>query len=132
LLNFAESKLVNAFRHYIVKLGSFPNGRSVRVWKEAIPMPNASAAGTFIPENVVDGQVIFKGLGIDAASRGYTLKFTLYNEYDLIMGTVFRKEFTVKVGYAYRLELSTQPETAYGGRAFGSQPIDALYDQGGI
>jgi hypothetical protein len=48
------------------------------------------------------------------------------------MGTVLGEEFAINVGNAYRLELITQPETAYGGSAFGSQPKEVIYDQGGI
>lgn len=114
-----------------VQIGSFSNGRSVRVWKEGEPITNAAAESTFVSENVVDGQAIFKGLGIDAAGQGYTLQFTLYDEYDLVMGTVLGEEFDVVVGDAYRLELTTQPESAYGGSAFGSQPIAAIHDRGG-
>ncbi len=114
-----------------MQIGSFPNGRSARVWKDGEPMPNAAAAGTFVSENVVEGRAIFKGLGIDAAGQSYVLKFTLYDEYDLVMGTVLGEEFDVLIGNAYRLGLTTQPETAYGGRAFGSQPIAAIQDRGG-
>ena len=114
-----------------VQIGSFPNGRSVRVWREGEPITNAAAESTFVSENVVDGLAIFKGLGIDAAGRGYTLQFTLYDEYDLAMGTVLGEEFDVEVGDAYRLVLTTQPESAYGGSAFGSQPIAAINDRGG-
>jgi len=47
------------------------------------------------------------------------------------MGTVLGEMFDVEVGDAYRLELTAQPETAYGGSAFGSQTIVAIHDRGG-
>lgn len=113
-----------------VQIDSLPNGRYVHVWKKGDPMPPA-AAQTFVSESVVDGQAIFKGLGIDTASQGYTLKFILYDEHDLVMGAVLGEEFTVEIGDAYQLSFVTQPETAYGGSVFGSQPILAIQDRGG-
>ena len=90
LLYFIESKLVDAFRHYTVKIFCFQNGRSVTCGRRE--------NRCHIPENVIDGNANFKGLGINTDGRGCTWKFALYSECDLVMGTVLGKEFVIKVG----------------------------------
>ena len=89
------------------------------VWKKGEAVPTLDEE-TFISENVVNGQAVFTGLGINTASR-YRLQFTLYDEHGLIMDTVISDEFAVTVGEMYRLDIVTQPEMAYGGSVFGSQ-----------
>ena len=109
---------------------TFPNGKYEPVWKEGEAVPTA-ATETYISESVVDGQAVFTGLGIDAAGEGYLLKFVLYDEHDLIMGSCFGDEFTVDVGERFRLDFVIQSEMAYGGSVFGSQPLLAIQDRGG-
>ena len=98
------------------------------VWKEGEAVPTLDE-DTFISENVVNGQAVFTGLGINTASN-YQLKFTLYDEHGLIMDTVISDEFAVTVGEMYQLDIVTQPEMAYGGSVFGSQPVLAILDRG--
>jgi hypothetical protein len=84
-----------------------------------------------ISTGVVDGVARFSGLSIDVASEGYQLQFTLYDEYDLVMGTVIGAPFVVEVGDPFALEVISQPESAYGGGVFGIQPVLAIKDRGG-
>ena len=109
---------------------SFPNCVYEPVWKEGESIPTEDAR-TFVSESVNDGLAIFSGLGIDTAGEGYQLKFAFYDEHELLMGTVLSEEFTVDVGEIYQLGIVTQPETAYGGIAFGSQPVVGIQDRGG-
>ena len=92
---------------------------------EAAPMDSA------ISQDVIDGRAEFSGLSINIAGEGYQLQFTLYDEYDLIMGTAVGDEITVEVGDRFMLDIIAHPESAYGGKAFGSQPVLAIKDRGG-
>lgn len=113
-----------------VQIESCPNCTYEPVWKEGESMPTEDA-DTFVSESVEDGLAIFSGLGIDAAGEGYRLKFAFYDEHELLMGTVVSEEFTVDVGEMFQLGVVTQPETAYGGIVFGSQPVVGIQDRGG-
>ena len=112
-----------------IETTTFPDGKYEPVWKEGEAVPTVA---TLVSEGVVDGRATFcTGLGIDASGEGYRLKYILHDEHGLIMGTVFGDEFAVEVGEKYRLGFVIQPEMAYGGSAFGSQPSLAILDRGG-
>lgn len=113
-----------------VQVESFPNSVYEPVWKEGESIPT-EASRTFVSESVKDGLAIFSGLGIDTAGEGYRLKFVFYDEHELLMGTAVSEKFTVDVGEIYQLGIVTQPESAYGGIAFGSQPVVGIQDRGG-
>ena len=83
-----------------------------------------------VSRDVEDGRVRFEGLRIDPAGT-YRLRFVLYDEHDLLMYSVLGDELQVEVGDAYQIGVARQPESAYGGSEFGSQPIVALRDRGG-
>lgn len=130
-VNNKKGELQSSFEGRItVQVHTFPNGKYEPVWKEGESVPTA-AADTFVSESVADGQVTFVGLGIDIAGEGRQLKFVVYDEHDLIMDNVIGDEFTVEVGERYRMGFVTQPEMAYGGAIFGSQPLLAIQDRGG-
>ena len=103
------------------------------VWKEdETVVPTAYDESTFISQNVINGQAIFTGLGINTATdEGYQLRYVLYDEHELIMDTVIGHEFIVGIGERYQLEIVSQPEMAHGGSVFGSQPVLAIHDRGG-
>ena len=102
------------------------------IWKEdEIVVPTADDESTFISQNVINGQAIFTGLGINTAGEGYQLKYVLYDEHELIMDIVIGHVFTVGIGERYQLEIVSQPEMAHGGSVFGSQPVLAILDRGG-
>ena len=90
----------------------------------------AHESDTPVSRDVEDGRVRFEGLRIDPAGT-YRLRFVLYDEHDLLMYSVLGDELQVKVGDAYQIGIARQPESAYGGSEFGSQPIVALRDRGG-
>ena len=69
--------------------------------------------------------------GLQEIDEGYQLKYVLYDEHELIMDTVIGHVFTVGIGERYQLEIVSQPEMAYGGSVFGSQPVLAVRDRGG-
>ena len=102
----------------------------VNLWKEG-ETTAASSSTTLVSQSVVNGRVIFTGLGIDTAGSRYRLKFILYDEHDLIMDTAVGDEFDVIVGDAYQLGWVTHPESAFGGSVFGSQPLVSIQDRGG-
>ena len=86
---------------------------------------------SIISQDVTNGIAIFTGLSIDKADYGYQLQFTLYDEYDLVMDTETGEQFAVEVGNRFALEITSQPEGAYGGNIFGNQPALAIIDRGG-
>lgn len=102
----------------------------VNLWKEG-ETTAASSSTTLVSQSVINGRVIFTGLGIDTAGSRYRLKFILYDEHDLIMDTAISDEFDVIVGDAYQLGWVTHPESAFGGSVFGSQPLVSIQDRGG-
>lgn len=99
------------------------------VWKEDVAIPTSNV-DTHASQDVVDGRVDFNGLGINTAGN-YQLKFTLYDEHDLIMATRIGDNFTVSVGGMHQLGFISHPESALGGTEFGIQPILAVQDRGG-
>ena len=130
-INNKKGELQSLFEGRVtVQIESSPHGKIKPVWKEGEAIPTANK-NTFISENVVNGQAIFTGLCINTAGEGYQLKFVLYDEDELLMGTVITDEFTVEVGQKYQLGIVTQPEMAFGGSVFGSQPVLAIQDRGG-
>ncbi len=114
----------------IVQVEPFPDSAYEPVWKEGEPIPTEDSH-TFVSESVEGGLAIFSGLGIDTAGEGYRLKFSFYDDDELLMGTVVSEEFTVEIGEMFQLGVVTQPETAYGGVVFGSQPVVGIQDRGG-
>ena len=86
---------------------------------------------SIISRDVINGIVAFSGLSVDKASDGYQLQFTLHDEYDLVMDKVTGEQFAVEVGNRFALEITSQPESAYGGSVFGNQPALAIIDRGG-
>jgi hypothetical protein len=96
------------------------------LWKEG-----NDAAVAIVTQSVMNGRVIFTGLGIDTAGLRYRLKFILYDEDNLLMDTAISDEFDVIVGMAYQLGWVTHPESAFGGSVFGSQPLVSIQDRGG-
>ena len=87
-------------------------------------MPPCGRRGStisIISRDVINGIAAFSGLSVDKASDGYQLQFTLYDEYDLDMDKVIGVQFAVEVGnrFALALEITPQPESAYGGSFFG-------------
>ena len=120
-LSLSSSATINDSRYY------------EPVWKEdETVVPTAYDESTFISQNVINGQAIFTGLGINTATdEGYQLRYVLYDEHELIMDTVIGHVFTVGIGERYQLEIVSQPEMAYGGSVFGSQPVLAVHDRGG-
>ena len=101
------------------------------LWKKEGETKAASSTSTLVSQSVMNGRVIFTGLGIDTAGSRYRLKFILYDEHDLIMDTAVSDEFDVIVGDAYQLGWVTHPESAFGGSVFGSQPLVSIQDRGG-
>lgn len=99
---------------------------NVYLWKEG-----DVAVSTLVSQSVINGRVIFTGLRIDTAGSRYRLKFILYDELNLIMDTAVSDEFDVIVGEVYQLGWVTHPESAFGGSAFGSQPLVSIQDRGG-
>ena len=47
------------------------------------------------------------------------------------MDTETGEQFAVEVGNRFALEITSQPEGAYGGNIFGNQPALAIIDRGG-
>lgn len=130
-VNNLRGELQTSFEGRVtVEIDASPGEKYVPVWKEGQAVPTA-AAETFISESVVNGQAVFTGLGINTAGDGYRLKFVLYDEFDLVMGSVIGDDFTVVVGEMFQLGLVVQPEMAFGGSDFGSQPVLAVQDRGG-
>lgn len=114
-----------------VQLNQHPNDETFEpVWKQGLATVPTSNADTHVSQDVIHGRVDFKDLGINAAGN-YQLRFTLYDEHDLIMATTIGDNFTVSVGEMYQLGLNTQPESAFGGSEFGIQPILSVQDRGG-
>lgn len=97
------------------------NEKHASVWKEG---------GGLVSQDVVNGHVFFEGLGIDETGE-YQLEFVLYDEFNLVLGTTIGNLFSVEVGERYKLDIVTQPEVAYGGGVFGSQPVLVILDRGG-
>ena len=114
----------------IVQVDTFSDRLYEPVWKEGEPIPTEDSH-TFVSESVDGGLAIFSGLGIDTAGEGYRLKFSFIDDDELLMGTVVSEKFTVEVGEMFQLGVVTQPETAYGGVVFGSQPVVGIQDRGG-
>eukprot|EP00984_Skeletonema_dohrnii_P016875 scaffold7561_cov227-Skeletonema_dohrnii-CCMP3373.AAC.8 len=112
-----------------MQLNQHPNEMFEPVWKEGLPVPT-SIVDTHVSQDVIDGRVDFNGLGVNAAGN-YQLKFTLYDEHDLIMATTIGNNFTVSVGEMHQLGIITHPESAFGGTEFGIQPILSVQDRGG-
>lgn len=113
-----------------VQLNQHPHETFEPVWKEGLATVPTSNADTHVSQDVIHGRVDFNGLGINAAGN-YQLRFTLYDEHDLIMATTTGDNFTVGVGEMYQLGFKTHPESAFGGTEFGIQPILSLQDRGG-
>ena len=79
---------------------------------------------------VIGGEARFSGLLINAAGDGYTLRFLLKDEHDITLGNVIGDPFPVLVGEAHSIGLVTNPESAFGGTRWGTQPIVAVQDKG--
>jgi hypothetical protein len=112
-----------------VQLNQHPNEPFEPVWKEGLAIPTSNV-DTHVSQDVIDGRVDFDGLGINAAGN-YQLKFTLYDEHDLMMATSIGDNFTVSVGGMHQLGFVSHPESALGGTEFGIQPILSVQDRGG-
>ena len=112
-----------------VQLNQHSNEEFVPVWKEGVAVPT-SRGNTQVSQEVINGGVDFSGLGVDIAGN-YQLKFTLYDEHDLVMTTAIGSNFTVDVGEVYQLGVIAHPESALGGMEFGIQPILSVQDRGG-
>lgn len=113
-----------------VQAETLPKNVYEPVWKEGEPLPTEESH-TFVSVTVENGLAVFSGLGIDTSGEGYRLKFVFYDEHEILMDIVVSEEFTVEVGEIFQLGVVTQPETAYGGTFFGSQPIVGIQDRGG-
>lgn len=79
---------------------------------------------------VVDGEARFSGLFINVAGRGYRLRYILRDEHDITLGSVVGEPFSVEIGNAYQIGVVANPESAYGGMVWGTQPIVAVQDRG--
>ncbi len=112
-----------------VQLNQHPNETFEPVWKEGLAVPTSNT-DTHVSQDVIHGRVDFYGLGINAAGNNQ-LRFTLFDEHDLIMATTIGDNFTVSVGGMHQLGLNTHPESAFGGAEFGIQPILSIQDRGG-
>ena len=100
------------------------------VWKEGEAIPTTASVDSLVSEDVAGGYATFAGLGINTADIGYQLKFVLYDEHGLLMGSVIGDEFDVIVGDTFQLSVLSQPEMSFGGAEFGSQPVLAVKDRG--
>ncbi|MCC6575060.1 MAG: hypothetical protein IT462_14885 [Planctomycetes bacterium] len=73
----------------------------------------------------VNGESVFPGLSIDKAGVGYTLHFTSGAL------SVFSNSFSIVVGTATKLAVTTQPGNSTGGIALSQAPVVQVQDQGG-
>jgi hypothetical protein len=123
-VNNLKGELQSSFEGRVTAQLLANNAHRAILWKDG-------DAAVTVSQDIIDGKAHFAGLGIDLASAGYQLQFTLYDEYDLVMGSTTGEMFAVEVGNRFILDITTQPESAYGGNVFGSQPVLAIKDRGG-
>jgi len=96
------------------------------LWREG----GLAKESTAVFATVVGGQAIFTGLGIDKAGIDYKLRFELRDEHNISLGEVLSEPFDVIVGPAYQIGIVVNPETAYGGMPWSTQPVVAIQDRG--
>uniref|UniRef100_A0A7S4JS32 Calx-beta domain-containing protein n=1 Tax=Odontella aurita TaxID=265563 RepID=A0A7S4JS32_9STRA len=76
------------------------------------------------------GVAEFSGLFIENAGESYRLRFTMKDEHNITLGSVAGDAFSVEIGEAYRIGLVANPENAFGGTPWGTQPVVAVQDRG--
>ena len=76
------------------------------------------------------GEAIFENLCINEAGDNYKLRYILKDEHDLILGHIVGGAFSVDVGEAFQINVVRNPESAYGGLPWRTQPIVAIQDKG--
>ncbi|KAL3786858.1 hypothetical protein HJC23_013779 [Cyclotella cryptica] len=114
----------------MVQLITFDDKRAYLSKDGDASVPTAYFNNSF-SQKVENGRAAFSDLMVDKAGEGYQLKFVLYDEYDLVLGTTVGQRFAVRIGERFMLDVTSQPENAYGGSAFGIQPVLAVTDRGG-
>lgn len=83
------------------------------------------------PVRFVLGTATFSGLSVRSAGTGYTLKFSVADQFGNAIAFVFSSAFEVKVGGVYTTKFVTTIGRASGGVPFSPEPVIACTDRGG-
>jgi len=79
---------------------------------------------------ITSNKIQISGFLVNKAEESYRLKFILKNKDGDTHDSVLSNDFNVVVGPAYKIGILANPENAYGGSPFKTQPIVAIQDRG--
>ena len=79
---------------------------------------------------LINGTATFTGLFINLAADEYRLRFLLEDEHGIVLGHIIGESFPVAIGEAFEIDIVVQPESAFGGIPWGTQPVVAVHDRG--
>jgi hypothetical protein len=83
-----------------------------------------------ISVDVVEGDVNFSGLCINRSGDDYKITYTLFDEFDIILGDVIQSNLSVEVGEPFAMGIVQHPIDCQGGVMWSVNPIVAIQDRG--
>ena len=79
---------------------------------------------------VMDGEATFHNLCMNKAGSNYQIRYTLRDEFDIILGTHVGNPFSVSVGIRYQIGVVVQPANITVGVPILNDPVVAVQDRG--
>jgi len=91
---------------------------------------DTSGLETGVSVDLNDGEVHFSGLCINRAGLGYSIQYTFFDEFDILLGDVVQSDISIEVGQPFKIGVVKAPTSVPGGVTWETNPIVAVQDKG--
>ena len=96
-----------------------------------ITLDKCGAETDEISVDLVKGVANFSGLCINRSGVGFSIKYTLFDEFDILLGEVTQTDILIEVGQPHTIGAIQVPTSVEGGMTWKTNPIVAVQDRGG-
>ena len=91
---------------------------------------DTSGLETGVSVDLNNGEVHFSGLCINRAGLEYSIQYTLFDEFDILLGDVVQSDISIEVGQPFTIGVVHAPTSVRGGVTWETNPIVAVQDKG--
>ena len=91
---------------------------------------DVDASGGKVSVDLDGGNANFSGLCVNQIGKDYEIRYTLFDEFDIILGTVSQSNLSVEIGEPYSMGIVQYPVDCRGGVTWSVSPIIAIQDRG--
>jgi hypothetical protein len=91
---------------------------------------DVEAYGEEVSVDVTGGDASFSGLCINRSGEKYSIRYTLFDEFNILLGHAIQTNLAVEVGEPYTIGVVQLPVSCQGGVMWTVNPIVAVQDRG--